>query len=563
MDLVLALGGTWSGISSASAALSPDIQEIGREPQEEECFPLSHNQKAIWFLSLLSLESNAYHLLYAARVRHHLDSTTLQRALRRLSERYPILTATYTLQNGEPVQRVLPNQSLPLEEIDATSMSLEELSHLLTAESNRTIDLAKGPVLRLKLYRCADDDAVLGFFAHHIVTDFWALGLLVDELSVLYTIEKNSTTWLPEQSNQPAGFQHADYVRWQQSMLQSEEGQQHWQYWQKLLAGDLPVLNLPLNRSRPPVQTYKGAAQSFSLVTELAERLRDTASTEQVTLFTLVLAAYQVLLYRYTQQDDILVGTPAPGRTRSEWEHVIGSLTNIVIVRARFESKLPFRVLLQQTKRAVLEALEHQDFPFPLLVERLQLHHDPSYSPLYQTLFTWDHRRTHSAGTTDDCAEALFSEPFAYGEQGVPTDLLLTIFESEDRLTVEWRYNVDVFDAETISRMAGHFLTVLDAITNNQVLPLQELPLLSESERHTLLLKWNATKTEQDLRDLCIHQLFELQVEQTPDAIAVSQEDSLQMSYHELNSQANHLAHCLLGEGLDRSIWWVFTWSAR
>ena len=189
-------------------------------------------------------------------------------------------------------------------------------------------------------------------------------------------------------------FQHADYVRWQQSMLQSEEGGRHWQYWQNALAGDLPVLNLPTDRPRPAVQTYKGASHCFSLSTDLVAKLQSAASTEGVTLFTLMFTAYQVLLHRYSHQDDILVGTPALGRTRSEFERIIGSLANPVIVRARLGHNSTFKDLLQQTKQGVLAALEHQDFPFPLLVELLQPHRDPSYSPLLQTLFIWDHLRT-------------------------------------------------------------------------------------------------------------------------------------------------------------------------
>ena len=177
---------------------------------------------------------------------------------------------------------------------------------------------------------------------------------------------------------QPA-FQHDDYVRWQLSMLQSEAGEQHWQYWQKLLSGDLPVLSLPTDRPRPAVQTYEGASHRFTLGTDLVTKLHALALAEKVTLFTLMLSAYQVLLYRYSHQDDILVGTPALGRTHATWERVIGYLTNPVIVRARIEQNLSFRELLQQTNRGVLSALEHQDFPFALLAERLQLRRDPSY----------------------------------------------------------------------------------------------------------------------------------------------------------------------------------------
>jgi amino acid adenylation domain-containing protein len=546
--------------------------------------PISHNQKALWFLYRLAPESAAYNLLYAARIRSHLDVPALQRALGVLANRYPLLTSTYTLQNGEPVQHLRPNQAFPLEQIDAYSRSLDDLRLLLQEESNRPIDLTKGPVLRLQLYRRTDDDYILGFIVHHIAADFWALDLLVDELYLLYAVEKTGPgqdhEWLPE-----PGFQNADYVRWQQSMLQGQEGDQHWHYWQNELAGDLPVLNLPTDRPRPPVQTYKGASYGFSLSPDLTKKLRTVANEEKVTLFTLMLAAYQTLLYRYTNQEDILVGTPALGRTRSELERVIGYLVNPVIVRARMAQNLTFKELLNQTKRGVFSALEHQDFPFPLLVERLQPRRDPSYSPIYQTLFIWDRPRTRKEqdlarlgqngrgqaqplrvetsngqgqaqplraekGTlAQRIAEAgLVFEPFIYGQQGAPFDLTLTIFEIEGALTGEIHYNVDLFDAPTLSRMAEHFLTLLGGIAANPGQYLLELPLLPESERNKLLIEWNATRSPYP-DTAALHQLIEAQVEKTPEQTALIFADQRRI-YRELNSEANQLAHRLQHAGI-------------
>jgi natural product biosynthesis luciferase-like monooxygenase protein/amino acid adenylation domain-containing protein len=574
---VLVLAPSW--IEAVETRTGTRIGAVGIVPNACEASPqatadpaptesLSHNQKALWFLSRLEPESAAYNLLYVARIQQQLDLPALQRALLVLAARYPILTATYTLQNNEPVQQTHANQTLPLEVkvpisgIDANSRSLDDLKLLLLEESNRPIDLTKGPVLRLQLYQLASDDYLLGFILHHIVADFWALDLLVDELSLLYAVEKTEMTELEGQTPdrhkvrgqapnlhlRESDVQNADYVRWQQSMLQSEEGKQHWQYWQDVLAGDLPVLSLPTDRPRPPLQTYKGASQGFSFSTDLAKRLRSIANEEKVTLFTLMLTAYQVLLHRYSNQDDILVGTPALGRTRSEFEHVIGSLTNPVVVRARLGQNPTFKDLLQQTKRDLLAALEHQDFPFPLLVERLQLQRDPSYSPIYQTLLIWDRPRTRNGEARAGHSQALSLEPFAYGQQGAPFDLTLTVFEIDDRLSADFRYNVDLFDASTIARMAEHFLTLLDGITNNLDQHIRELPLLPDNVRQTLLTEWNATHCDYP-QDLCVHQLFEQQVELTPDAIAAVFEDT-SLTYRELNSQANHLAHRLLREGV-------------
>ncbi len=548
--------------------------------------PLSSNQKALWFLFRLAPESAAYNMLYAVRIYGQcLDVAALQRALWVLAARYPILTSAYTLQDGEPVQQTRANQTIPLEENDASATSLDDLRLQLLEESNRPIDLTKGPVLRLILHRRDDDDYVLGFIVHHIAVDFWALELLVNELSSLYIIEKRGLTGtvgtglapvrvhIPTASDlwlQP-DFQNDDYVHWQNAMLQSEEGERHWQYWQHVLSGDLPVLSLPTDRPRPPVQTYKGASHRFTLSTDLVTKLHALALIEKVTLFTLMLSAYQVLLHRYSHQDDILVGTPALGRTRASWERVIGYLANPVIVRARIEQNLPFKELLQQTNRGVLSALEHQDFPFALLAERLQLHRDPSYSPITQTHFIWDRPRTHNGedlahmrrGTREAGQEprtvpttpALFCSPFVYGQQGAPFDLTLTVFEIEDQLAADFRYNTDLFDASTIARMAKHFLTVLDSTVDNPEQYVQEIPLMSASEWYVLtqgteqMMEWNTIQCNCQ-QDLYVHQFFEQQVEQTPDTIAVVFEGSKALTYRELNAQANHLAYDLSRVGV-------------
>ena len=558
-----------------SERLSVSPQGINHAPLVN---PLSHNQRALWFHSRLAPESVAYNVLYAVRIRSGLDVVALRRVLEVLASCYPILTSTYTLQSDEPVQQTQKNQSL-LQEIDASSASLDDLKVLFHEESNRPIDLTMGPVFRLQLYRRADDDYILGFILQHIVVDFWALDILIEELQYLYLIEKTDLDSLPPDRNEELErrepqslreprFQHADYVRWQQSMLQSQEGEYHWQYWQHALAGDLPILHLPTDRPRPPVQTYNGALHNFSLSTDLEQRLRALASENQVTLFTLMLTVYQVLLHRYSDQDDILVGVPALGRTHSELERVIGSLTNPVVVRARFGHHSTFKELLYQTERGVLSALEHQDFPFSLLVERLQPARDPSFSPIYQTLFIWNRPRPF------DATPVLSLKPFAYGQQGVLVDLSLMMFETEGRLSANLSYNIDLFDASTISRMAEHFLTLLTGIVNNPDQRLWEIPLLPEYERQTVLIEWNATSGGvasgqcDYLQDLCLHQLFEQQVERTPAAVALIFDDrgnvgsglapdscacpgfTSHVTYHELNAQANQLAHYLRERGI-------------
>jgi len=536
------------------ALLAQLLQERAKGNEAREWLPISHNQKALWFLYRLAPQSAAYNLLYAARIRSDLDLGSLQRAIHTLAQRYPILTSTYSMHDGEPMQRLQKNRTLSLEERDASNWSRDDLTRQLYEESNRPIDLEQGPIMRIQLYKCSAEDYILGFIAHHIAVDFWALDILVDELYILYVAEKAGlSSPLPK-----PGPENTEYVHWHNTMLAGTEGEQHWAYWQQELSGELPVLNLPTDRPRPPVQTHKGASHSFALSDDMAKRLRLLANSEKVTLFTLMLAAYQALLCRYTNQEDLIVGTIALGRSRADFERVIGYLANPVIVHTGVAGNPTFKELLAQTRRAVISALEHQDFPFPLLVERLQPRRDPSYSPIYQTLFIWDRPRTRSNQdlvslgleelSQQIAQEGITLEPFVYGQQGAPFDLTLTIFESDGALTADFRYNIDLFEPATIARMEQHLQILLAGIVANPEQPLQELPLLTNQEQHQLLVEWNATKSEFP-DHACLHQLIEAQVEQTPDNIALSF-DGQTLTYRELNSEANQLAHILQAEGV-------------
>ena len=539
-------------------------QLLREKAQAKETWePISSNQKALWFLYRLAPDSAAYNLLYAARIQSPLDVAALQRALQKLAQRYPILSATYALQNGQPAQRLAGNRALPLEEVDAANWSLDYLEEHLKRESNQPINLEQGPILRVALFKRAPDDYVLAFIAHHIAVDFWALDILVDELYALYIAEKAGLSDpLPQ-----LGPQHSDFVRWQNTMLAGDEGERHWSYWQHTLAGELPVLSLPTDHPRPLVQTYKGASHSFAIAKGITHKLRALASAEKVTLFTLMLSAYQTFLYRYTNQEDIIVGTPALGRNQADWERVIDYLANPVLIRARLTDNPTFQQLLEQTRQEVLEALEHQDFPFPLLVERLQPRRDPGYSPIYQTLFIWDRPRvrreqdlaqlgqgrqgiqeTQGELARHAVQEKLTFEPFAYGQQGAPFDLTLTVFEINGELTADFRYNVDIFEAETIARMEQDFQTLLAGIVEQPTQSLLALPLLAETERNQLIFKWNDTRsTYPDHTGL--HRLIEKQVERTPDNTALIFADQ-KRSYRELNNEANQLAHRLQQAGV-------------
>ncbi len=301
------------------------------------------------------------------------------------------------------------------------------------------------------------------------------------------------------------------------------------------------MLNLPIDRPRPPVQTYRGASHTFQLDQELSRRLKSLATAEKTTLYMLLLAAFQVLLFRYTDQEDILIGTPALGRSRADLERIVGYLVNPVILRSDLSGNPSFKELLNQVRHKVIAALEHQDYPFSLLVERLQPKRDPSYSPLFQAMFILDRSPQIVRG-------GLGLEPFILEQRGAPFDLTLRMSEADGTLSADLRYNVDLFDATTIARMENHLRTLLAGIVADPEQRLRDLPLLTEAERHQLLVEWNDTQSDYP-EHACIHRLIEVQVQRTPEAAAVVFEGEI-LTYKELNRLANQLAHALQTSGV-------------
>jgi amino acid adenylation domain-containing protein len=531
------------------------LAELLRKKAEEsgesrDWSPLSHGQRALWFLYRLAPESPAYNLLYAAHVRSTLDIPSLQRAVQALLERHPLLSAIYTMQDGEPVQHFHPDHKLHVEVIDASSWSREQLNQRLLEEGDHPFDLERGPVLRIKVFQRTAQNDLLSLTVHHIAVDFWSLDMLINELCLLYAAERGG---LPAPLPAPV-LHYPDFVRWQADMLASSAGEGHWTYWQQQLQGPLPMLNLPLDRPRPAVQNYRGASHTFELGEELFQQLKALASAAKTTLYTLLLAAFELLLYRYTDQDDLLIGTTALGRSRAELEKIVGYLANPVVLRTSLSGNPTFQELLGRVRQTVIGALDHQDYPFPLLVERLQPRRDASYSPLFQTFFVfekprdpWEQDPSLSEPIQSAIQERLRLEPFIYGQQGAPFDLTLRMIEVNDLLSADLRYNVDLFEAATMARMQQHFLTLLQGIVADPGQRIADMPILSQAEQRQLLA-WNDTQREYPDR-VCVHQLIEQQVHRTPEAPAVVFEDQ-QLTYREVNCRANQLAHALQARGV-------------
>ncbi|MET0647237.1 MAG: amino acid adenylation domain-containing protein [Pyrinomonadaceae bacterium] len=517
-------------------------------------FALSHGQSALWFLHRLAPDSAAYNVVGAARVSGELDVDALRRAFAALAERHPLLRVTFESRGGDPAQVVRDDAALCFVEEDAAGLDEAGLNARVAEEARRPFDLERGPVFRVTLLTLAGGERLLIFSAHHIVTDLWSQAVLVSELGAAYAAEVSG-----ESSLGPApAADYADYVRGQRAALAGERGVLLREFWRRQLAGELPVLNLNLDFPRPPVQTYEGASESLTLDPETAARLRELARRSGTTLYTVLLAAYQALLHRHTGQNELLVGTPTSGRHDARFQRLVGYFVNPVVVRSRLDGDPSFRQFLARARAEVLEAFEHQDYPFPLLVEELCPSRDMSRSPVFQTTFVFE-------------SAPAFADPaltaFVLGERGARLklgplalesvrveqriaqfDLSMVVAELGGGLAVSLQYNRDLFKASTVRRLLGHFRALAEAVAGDPERPVSEIPLLTEVERRQLLVGFNDTRREFPA-DRHMHRLFERQARKTPGAVAlVSERESL--TYRELNERANRLAHQLRAHGV-------------
>jgi amino acid adenylation domain-containing protein len=518
-------------------------------------YPLSDNQQGIWFLCQFAPESSIYNVSFAARIRSKVDIPAFRRAFQALVDRHPSLRTTIAVHSGKPVQQIHEYQPVHFEEADVSTWREDELQTRLVEETQRPFDLDRGPVMRVSLFTRSEQEHILLLVIHHIVVDFWSLAVILNELGVLYSAEKaGRPAALP-----PLDLQYTDFVRWQAEMLASPVGERLWGYWEKQLAGPLPVLALPTDRPQPPIQMFRGAQHAFTLNDELARGLKALAKAEGATLYMVLLAAFELLLYYHTGQEDILVASPMAGRSRAEFEGMVGFFANPVVLRANLSGNPTFRVFLGQVRQTVLAALEHQDYPTLRLMQRLRPPRDLSRPPLCQAMFVLDkpHRVTEQAVPAFARGETglrmdlggIVMETIPLERRAATLDLVLLIIEATGSLSASIRFNTDLFDAATIARMAGHFHALLESVIRDPAATIGDLEILTDAERQQLLVEFNDTKTDYP-NDKCIHQLFEEQVQRTPDCVAVMFEGR-QLTYAQLNACANQLAHHLqtLGVG--------------
>ncbi|MDZ7959079.1 MAG: amino acid adenylation domain-containing protein [Aulosira sp. DedQUE10] len=537
------------GLAAQIEAILQDKQNLFLPPLlSRGCnqeIPLSFAQQRLWFFSQLEPDSPAYNVNGAIKIQGAINIEALSRSINEIVKRHEVLRTKLIVVNGKAVQAIAPELVLPLPIINLDELSGNERENttqqLIFAEAQRPFDLALEPLLRVKLLRLSEQEHILLFTMHHIISDGWSKGVLIRELAAVYTefVEKKPSS-LPELL-----IQYADFALWQREWLQGEQLQTQLDYWKQQLRGDLPVLSLPIDRPRPAVQTFAGKTLSFVLPNSLTEELKSLSKQEGVTLFMTLLTGFKTLLYRYTGQADILVGSPIANRNRAEIENLIGFFVNTLVLRTDLSGNPSFRELLKRVREATLGAYAHQDLPFEKLVEELQPERNLSRTPLFQVMFVFQ-----NAPTATLELPGLNLQPLEVKTETAKFDLTLTIQNTVEELTGTIEYNTDLFDETTISRLVKHFETLLTGIVTNLEQQLRNLPLLTTTEQQQLL-EWNNTETDFGKHN-CLHHLFEAQVEKTPDAVAVVFENE-QLTYRELNQRTNQLAHYLqqLGVGAE------------
>ncbi len=502
--------------------------------------PQSYGQRSMWFIHKLAPASAAYNVTYAGRIRGELDVAALERAAQALVDRHPALRTTYAERDGQPVQLVHPQWPVRIAR-HRLGPGEPEVDEWIRRETNRPFDLYTGPVLRLTLLERTPDEHVLLLGLHHIAVDFWSIDIILDELRLLYAAEHGATP------PPPPAESFVEYAEQQAQMLAGAEGEDLWAYWRDQLAGELPVLQLPTDRPRPAVQTYPGTVRRFTVDPAVTAGIIQLGRKVGATPYMTLLAAYAALLHRYSGQDHLVIGSPFACRDRVALEGLVGYLTNPVALRADLHDDPTFMTLLGRVKDTVQGALEHQDYPFALLVERLRPPRDPSRTPLFGVSFAWEQTRRF----TDDAGPepgGLPLETLHVGQGGAPFDLMMEVGEHDGKLSGVLQYNTDLFDAGTIERLAGHFATLLGGIVADPGRPVSQLPLLTEAERRQQAA-WNQTEVTYD-GPACLHEMVAATVARTPDAVAVTCEDR-DVTYAELDRRANGLAHRLreLGVG--------------
>jgi amino acid adenylation domain-containing protein len=525
------------------------LRERARESQRA---PVSSAQQRLWLIDRMEEPNPSYNIACHLALHGSVDAALLERSLNELARRHGTLRTTFEEVDGEPVQVVAPSIALPLPLLDLSGMPATErhagVAQAIGEEAQRLFDLKRGPLIRARLLRLSAQEHVLVLAMHHIVSDGWSLGVLATDLFRIYAGLRDSRE--PALAKLPIQF--IDYSTRQSRWLQSDECCRQLAYWTERLAG-LPILDLPTDRPRPPVKGHKGATHSFALDPALSRALKQLCERESATLFMVMMAAFSVLLYRYSGQEDVVIGTPVANRNRADIEDLIGFFVNTLVMRNDLSGNPGFRELLRRTSASALAAYANQDAPFEHLVEALKPERNLGRNPLFQVAFAL---QSEPPAVSIDGLEAgrpivpgYDASEFGVITTGTRVDLELHLWEGRDSVRGTWSFDVALFEAATIERMTKNFVRLLEDIVADPDARVATLPLLDETERRRLLVEWNQT-ADAYRRDAAVHELFEACVTRAPDAPALVFEGAT-LSYTQLNASANRLARYLVAGGVE------------
>lgn len=529
------------GLLLKQSGATPSIVPRARLP--DELVPLSCSQERLWFLDRMGSTGSAYHEFAAVRLFGALDAKALERSFAIIIERHEVLRTRFGVVDGRPAQLVDPPGEF--------SMYVEDLSELLEDEranaaqermraaTQRPFDLERGPLLRAHLIRLSEQEHIAVIVTHHIITDGWSVGILIREVGALYAgLLRGNVPSLPV-----LPVQYADYSIWQRGWLQGKILEKKVDYWKRCLDGAPLALELPTDRPRPSLQSYRGAHHWIGLPARLTAELNGLARSQSATLFMVLLAGLKVVLSRWSGQDDIVVGTPIAGRTHREVEGLIGFFLNTLVLRTALSGDMTFKELLRKVRETALGAYAHQDLPFEKLVAELQPIRDLSRQPIFQVLFVLQNMPQETLELPGLSLSRVRSE-----HTTAKFDLSVQVFERNGKLDICFEYAADLFEKSTMVRFAGQFRTLLEGLVGKSDAPLRELPLQSEEDRQLIVEAWNQTSANFP-RGRCLHELFAEQARAAPEAIALVHEDD-EFTYRELDRRSNQLANYLCGVGV-------------
>ncbi|MBF0450074.1 MAG: amino acid adenylation domain-containing protein [Candidatus Magnetomorum sp.] len=509
--------------------------------------PVSHAQRRLWIISQTDDASIAYNIPEVFMVDGQLDVDIFERAFAELVQRHESLRTTFEFDdiNGELYQKIHNTINFKINFKDLTGeahpqeSARESIRNIIT----RPYDLKSGPLFRVTILKIAKTLHILGFSLHHIISDTWSMNILSSEFCAMYeAFQRGDANPFP-----PLRIQYKDYAAWQNSFLKSEDIIAHQRYWCDIFSGEIPILNLPMDFSRPRMRTFKGRTIRFTLSDDQTKKIRDLSQENSTTIFITLLTALNLLIYRYTGQEDIIIGSPVAGRNHADLENQLGFYVNTLPLRNQIKGERSFNELLNHVKKVVADAFDHQMYPFDKLVEKLDIQGDPGRSPLFDIMIVME-----SEDEREMTAGSLRFTPFEHEYHISKFDMIFFFVEDKNAIKLNIEYNMDLFLEARVRRMGEHFKCLITGILDAPDVPAGQLNMLTENELNTVLYTFNNTRRDYP-EDRCIHQLFEEQVKKTPDSVAVIFEDK-QLTYKELNAKSNQLAHYLKSSGVGPEI---------